>query len=325
MTGFRFWRTREFGTACVLLAMLIICEIASRANTGGSFLFSSQLARLFHQDAAFVGIAAIGACMVIISGGVDLSAGSVMSLAAVTFGTLFQMQGMPAPLALLGGILAGGLVGTANGLLIGKVRLPPFIATLGFLSIARGICYWVTGGPGISISWREHPFVLFPLLADSTGWAMVALGIGAAVLLARFSWGRYVYAVGGNEEASRFSGLAVGWIKVGIYTTAGLFSGLAGAAMALRYGSAYVAIANGYELKIIAACAIGGISFAGGEGSVTGALLGAVTLSVLENLLIQLRVKPEYIEIAYGSAIILAVSIDLHGREIAKWLGRKRI
>ena len=94
--------------------------------------------------------------------------------------------------------------------------------------------------------------------------------------------------------------------------------------MALRYGSAYVAIANGYELKIIAACAIGGISFAGGEGSVPGAILGAVTLSVLENLLIQLRVKPEYIEIAYGSAIILAVSIDLHGREIAKWLGRKR-
>ena len=324
VNGLRFWRTREFGTALVLLAMLIGCEVASQVNTRTSFLLSDQLSRLFHQDAAFVGIAAIGACIVIISGGVDLSAGSVMSLAAVTFGSLFRMQGMPPLVALLGGVLAGGLVGTANGLLIGKVRLPPFIATLGFLSIARGICYWVTGGPGISISWRDHPFFLFPLLADSSGWTMIVLGIAAAVLLARFSWGRYVYAVGGNEEAARFAGLRVDWIKVGIYATAGLFSGLAGAAMALRYGSAYVAIANGYELKIIAACAIGGISFAGGEGSVTGALLGAVTLSVLENLLIQLRVPSEYIEIAYGSAIILAVSIDLHGRDIAKWLGRKR-
>ena len=192
MTGFRFWRTREFGTALVLLGMLITCEVASRANTGTSFLFSSQLSRLLHQDAAFVGIAAIGACMVIISGGVDLSSGSVMSLAAVTFGTLFQMQGMPALLALLGGVVAGGLVGTANGFLIGKVKLPPFIATLGFLSIARGICYWVTGGPGLSISWREHPFFLFPMLADSTAWAMLALGVGAAVLMSRFSWGRYV-------------------------------------------------------------------------------------------------------------------------------------
>jgi ribose transport system permease protein len=324
VTGFRFWRTREFGTACVLVAMLIVCEIASRANTGNTFLFSGQMLRLLHQDAAFVGIAAIGACLVIISGGVDLSSGSVMSLAAVTFGSVFQGAGLPGPVALLAGILAGGLVGAFNGLLVGKVKLPPFIATLGFLSIARGICYWVTGGPGISLSWRADPFFLFPLLADSTAWVMIGLGAVTAILMARFSWGRYVYAVGGNEEAARFSGLSVDWIKAGIYTVAGLFSGLAGSAMALRYGSAYVAIANGYELKIIAACAIGGVSFAGGEGSVVGAMLGAVALSVLENLLIQLRVKPEYIEIAYGSAIILAVSIDLHGRELARWLGRKK-
>ncbi len=324
MTGFRFWRTREFGTACVLVAMLIVCEIASRVNTGNSFLFSAALPRLLHQESAFVGIAAIGACIVIISGGVDLSSGSVMSLGAVTFGYLFTIMRLPGPVALLAGILSGGLVGALNGLLVGKVRLPPFIATLGFLSIARGICYWVTGGPGISISWQERPFFLFPLLADSTAWVMAGLGVVTAILMARFSWGRYVYAVGGNEEAARFSGLSVGWIKAGIYTVAGLFSGLAGAGMALRYGNAYVAIANGYELRIIAACAIGGVSFAGGEGSVVGAMLGAVALSVLENLLIQLRVKSDYIEIAYGSAIILAVSIDLHGRELAKWLGRKK-
>jgi ribose transport system permease protein len=325
VTGLRFWRTREFGTALVLVAMLIACEIAKRVNTHDSFLLSDELPQLF-KDASFVGIAAIGACMVIISGGVDLSSGSVMSLAAVSFGTLFQSLGWPGPLALFLGILSGGIIGVLNGLLVGKLALPPFIATLGFLSIARGISYWVTGGPVIALNWRSHPSPLFTVLADYTPWMMLALGAATAVLLARFSWGRYVYAVGGNEEAARFSGLRVDWIKVGIYAAAGLFSGFAGSAMALRYGTAYVAIANGYELRIIAACAIGGISFSGGHGSVAGALLGAVTLQVLEILLIQLRVKAEYIDIAYGSAIILAVAIDLlrTGGGLGRWFGRKK-
>jgi ribose transport system permease protein len=325
VTGLRFWRTREFGTALVLVAMLIACEIAKRVNTHDSFLLTDDLPRIF-KDASFVGIAAIGACMVIISGGVDLSSGSVMSLAAVTFGYLFQIFGWPGPVALFMGILSGGIIGFLNGLLVGKLTLPPFVATLGFLSIARGISYWVTGGPVIALSWRERPTALFSLLADYTPWVMLVLGAGAAVLMARFSWGRYVYAVGGNEEAARFSGLRVDWIKVGIYAAAGLFSGFAGSAMALRYGSAYVAIANGYELRIIAACAIGGISFSGGQGSVVGALLGAVTLQALETLLIQLRVQPEYIDIAYGSAIILAVALDLlrTGGGLGRWFGRKK-
>jgi ribose transport system permease protein len=325
VTGLRFWRTREFGTALVLVAMLIACEIAKRVNTHESFLLSDELPQLF-KDASFVGIAAIGACMVIISGGVDLSAGSVMSLGAVTFGYLFQILGWPGPVALFMALLVGGLIGVLNGFLVGKLTLPPFIATFGFLSIARGISYWVTGGPVITLSWRSHPTLLFTLLADYTPWVMLALGAATAVLLARFSWGRYVYAVGGNEEAARYAGLRVDWIKVGIYATAGLFSAFAGSAMALRYGTAYVAIASGYELKIIGACAIGAISFSGGRGTVVGALIGAVTLQVLEILLIQLRVKAEYIDIAYGSAIILAVAIDLlrtGGAGMARWFGRK--
>jgi len=322
--GLRFWKTREFGTAIVLIAMLLACEIASQVNTHSSFLLSGQLPRLL-QDASFVGIAAIGACLVIISGGVDLSAGSVMSLAAVTFAALFETAGLPGPVALLAGVLSGGCIGAASGVLVGKLKLPPFIATFGFLSIARGISYWVTGGPGISVSWERRSFFLFPLLANHTAWLMLALGVAGTILMARFKWGRYVYAVGGNEEAARYSGLRVDWIKVGIYAAAGLFSGLAGAAMALRYGSAYVAIANGYELQIIAACAIGGVSFAGGQGSVAGAILGAVALQVLQTLLIQLRVKPEYIEIAYGVAVLGAVAFDLHRNKLkfSYWLGRK--
>jgi len=321
--GLRFWKTREFGTALVLVAMLIGCEIASQVNAHRSYLLSDQFPKLLN-DASFVGIAAIGACMVIISGGVDLSAGSVMSLAAVVFAYVFQVRGLPGPVALLAGILSGGGVGAACGLLIGKVKLPPFIATFGFLSIARGLSYWVTGGPGISVTWETRPFFLFPLLAAHTAWLMLILGIVGSILMARFSWGRYVYAVGGNEEAARYSGLRVDWIKCGIYIAAGLFSGLAGSAMALRYGSAYVAIANGYELQIIAACAVGGVSFTGGQGSVAGAILGAVSLQVLRILLIQLRVESQYIEIAYGAAVLGAVAFDLHRGKwsLARWLGR---
>jgi ribose transport system permease protein len=325
MRGFHFWRTREFGTALVLAGMLVACEIAKQSYTHHSFLGSDEFHQLF-QDASFVGIASIGACIVIISGGVDLSSGSVMSLSAVTFAYLFRTTGLPGPVALLAGISAGALVGFSNGLLVGKLKLPPFIATLGFLSIGRGISYWVTGGPVIALDWHQSSLrPLFQALADHTAWIMLGLAALTAVGMARLIWGRYVYAVGGNEEAARFSGLAVDWIKVGIYSVAGIFSGLAGSAMALRYGTAYVAMANGYELRIIAACAIGGVSFSGGHGSVAGAVLGALTLQVLEILLIQLRVKAEYIDIAYGSAIILAVAIDLlrSGAGLHRWFGRK--
>src|SRR5262245_37198649 len=121
--------------------MLVACEIASQVNARSSFLFSSQFARLF-ESCAFVGIAAAGACIVILSGGVDLSAGSVMTLSAVVTARCHQTAGVPALPALVLGLLAGGLVGSANGFLVGRMKLPPFIATLGFLSIARGLSYW---------------------------------------------------------------------------------------------------------------------------------------------------------------------------------------
>jgi len=154
---------------------------------------------------------------------------------------------------------------------------------------------------------------------------MVLAGAAAAVFLARFSWGRYVYAVGGNEEAARYSGLRVAAVKTGIYAAAGLCSALAGLSLALRYGSGYVDLGRGYELQIIAACAIGGVSFWGGEGSVAGALLGAVTLQQLQTLLIFLGVEADRIEIAYGSAIIVAVGVDMlrHKNVLARWFGRK--
>lgn len=320
MTGLRFWRTREFGTALVLVAMLIACEIAAQARTGSSYIFSGSLLRLF-QESSFIGIAAVGACMVIISGGVDLSAGSVMGLASVTLGVLAARWGWAAAPALAGALLVGTLIGLVNGLLVGYGKLPPFIATLGFYSIARGFSF-LFSDERISI---PRGSALFDVLGRYSFWTMAAGAAIMTVLLARFSWGRYIYAVGGNEEAARYSGLEVAAIKTGIYAVAGFFSAVAGASFALRYGSGYVDLGRGYELQIIAACAIGGVSFTGGEGTVAGAILGAVTLQQLQTLLTYLGVPADRIEIAYGSAIILAVGFDQlrHGSVLSRWFRRK--
>lgn len=322
--GLRFWKTREFGTAIVLAAMLVACEIASQVNTHSSFLFSPQLGRIL-DSCVFVALAAIGACIVIISGGVDLSAGSVMTLSAMIMAKGILGGGLPPVVALILALLAGGGVGGISGFLIGKMNLPPFIATLGFLSIARGLSYRISGGVAVDLELQGQPSLVYSMLGGHSVLTAIFLGAVASVLMARFSGGRYVYAVGGNMEAARFSGLRVDAIRVWIYAIAGVFSGLAGCALLSRYGSAYVAMGNGYELQIIAACAIGGVSFSGGEGSVGGAMLGAVTLETLRVLLLQLHVPDVYIEIAYGAAVILAVCADQlrHGGFLNRWLGRR--
>ncbi|HLY11695.1 MAG TPA: ABC transporter permease [Planctomycetota bacterium] len=319
--GLRFWKTREFGTASVLVAMLVACDIAARTRTGSSYLLSDSVLRLF-QESSFIGIAAVGACAVILSGGVDLSSGSVMGLASVTLAVISTRLGWPAVPAVAGTLAAGTLVGLVNGLLVGYGKLPPFIATLGFYSIARGLSFMLSDRR-LSIP-RES--ALFDVLGRYSFWTMIVVGAAAAVVLARFSWGRYVYAVGGNEEAARYSGLRVAAIKSGLYAGAGFCSALAGISLALRYGSGYVDLGRGYELQIIAACAIGGVSFSGGEGSVLGALLGAITLQQLQTLLIFLGVEADRIEIAYGSAIILAVGLDMlrHKNVFSGWLRRAR-
>jgi len=319
VTDLRFWRTREFGTAIVLVAMLLACEAAARTRTGSSYLFSDSVLRLF-QESSFIGIAAVGACAVILSGGVDLSSGSVMGLSSVTLAVLATKFGWPAIPAVAGALAFGSMIGLLNGLLVGYGKLPPFIATLGFYSIARGLSFMFSDRR-ISIP-RES--ALFDLLGRYSFWTMAVAGAIAALGLARISWGRYVYAVGGNEEAALYSGVRVGAIKTGIYALAGFCSALAGVSLALRYGSGYVDLGRGYELEIIAACAIGGVSFSGGEGSVVGALLGAITLQQLQNLLIYLGVPADRIEIAYGSAIIVAVGLDMlrHKNVFGRWFRR---
>lgn len=264
----------------------------------------------------------IGMTLVILAGGIDLSVGAVLGLAgALAAGLLKNGLALP-PLgvaleftpsgAILVGVLAGAVAGWGNGVAITRFRLPPFVATLGMLSIARGFTMLWTGG--------------FPItgLGDSFGrlgtgawlgmpvpvWIMVALTLVFVVVTKRTRFGRHLYAVGGNERAARLTGLNVERIKVGVYTLAGALAGVAGLIVTARLDSAQPNAGLGYELDSIAAVVIGGTSLSGGRGSVAGTVLGCLIIGVLNNGLFLLNVSPFWQQVIKGVVILLAVALD---------------
>jgi ribose transport system permease protein len=264
----------------------------------------------------------IGMTLVILSGGIDLSVGAILALAgAVAAGLLKNGIGIPAldvalkfttMGAILAGLLVGGGLGWANGFAITRFQLPPFVATLGMLSIARGLTMLWTGG--------------FPLtgLGDDFGrlgtgaflgmpmpvWIMLALTAVFVVVTKRTRFGRHLYAVGGNERAARLTGLNVGRIKIAVYTLAGALAGVAGLIVTARLDSAQPNAGLGYELDSIAAVVIGGTSLSGGRGSVAGTVLGCLIIGVLNNGLFLLNVSPFWQQVVKGLVILLAVALD---------------
>jgi ribose transport system permease protein len=264
----------------------------------------------------------IGMTLVILSGGIDLSVGAILALAgAVAAGLLKNGIGIPAldvalkfttMGAILAGLIVGGGLGWANGFAITRFQLPPFVATLGMLSIARGLTMLWTGG--------------FPLtgLGDDFGrlgtgaflgmpmpvWIMLALTAIFVVVTKRTRFGRHLYAVGGNERAARLTGLNVGRIKIAVYTLAGALAGVAGLIVTARLDSAQPNAGLGYELDSIAAVVIGGTSLSGGRGSVAGTVLGCLIIGVLNNGLFLLNVSPFWQQVVKGLVILLAVALD---------------
>lgn len=267
----------------------------------------------------------IGMTIIILSGGIDLSVGSMLALSgAVAAGLLKNGVVVPGTdifieVTVSGAILAGLLVGTAlgwfNGFVITRFKLPPFVATLGMLSIARGLTMLWTGG--------------FPItrLGDSFGfmgsghligipmpvWISVALIAVFVVLMKRTRFGRNVYAVGGNEKAATLSGLNVNRIKLLVYTLGGLLSGVAGLLVTARLDSATPNAGLSYELDSIAAVVIGGTSLNGGRGSIMGTVLGCLIIGVLNNGLVLLEVSPFWQQVIKGVVILVAVALDKVG------------
>jgi ribose transport system permease protein len=293
-----------------LIALLVL--MAALTLLSDSFLSVQNFLNV-GQQVAVLAIVAIGATFVIISGGIDLSVGSVLALSAAVFAALFANFGLPWPLAAILGLLVGAALGAINGLAIVYGRLPPFIATLAMLSIARGLALVVTGGRPISgfpssfrwIAGRELPFdlpfsVLLTLLLYSI----------AALVLRRTIFGRATYAIGGNEEASRRAGIGVDRVKIAIYVLAGAMAALGGLILTARLNSAQPQAGAGLELDVIAAVVIGGASLSGGTGTVFGTLIGALIMGFLRNGLNLLNVSSFWQQVAVGVVIALAVMTD---------------
>ena len=307
------WEVRELSTVAILLIEIVffgwyLWPDGSRAHP----FLNLPNAVLILKYSSIYGIAAVGAAMVIISGGIDLSPGAVIALAGVVCGGLFVEAGWPLPAAMLAGLLMGVAAGLLSSVLIVAARLPPFIATLGVMGIARGAAFIITEGRYFDLSarllggWRP--------LGVPADWVaplvMLGLAIVFQILMTRFQWGRAVFAVGGNETAALFSGIAIGRVKTSVYVLSGLLAAVAGVVLAVVQGQGKADLATGYELDIIASAVVGGASLSGGRGSVMGAVLGTLIFGVLRNALPQIPGATFYDRLIVGLVVIVIVVMD---------------
>lgn len=262
-------------------------------------------------QAAVVAIMAFGMTFVIVTSGIDLSVGSVAALSAMVSAWMFSNAGLPGWLTLIIGLLIGLLAGAVSGLAIAYGKLPAFIATLAMMSVARGLTLVISGGTPVATSDAVNQLgadvgpIPVPVI-------MLALaGVVCWFMLSRTVLGRSLYAIGGNEEAARLSGIPVRRILVTVYALAGVFAGLAGLVLAGRLSSAQPQAGFGYELDAIAAVVIGGASLSGGSGKASGTFIGAVLLAVIRNGLNILNVTSLWQQVVIGCVIALAVGFDV--------------
>lgn len=273
------------------------------------------------QATSVNGVLAIAATLVIITGGIDLSVGTLMTFCAVITGVILTYLGLPLPFGVLGSILAGALSGLVSGTVIAKLKVPPFIATLGMMLILKGLSLVISGTkpiyfndtPGFNqIALGSVVGSIVPAVPIPNGvLVLFAVAIFAAFILSKTALGRYTFALGSNEEAVRLSGVNIDRWKIAVYALTGAICGVAGLLIASRLNSAQPALGQGYELDAIAAVVIGGTSLSGGRGTVLGTLIGALIISVLANGLRILSVAQEWQTVVTGCIIILAVYADI--------------
>jgi inositol transport system permease protein len=308
---------KKYGIVLILLGLFILMSILSPA-----FLKTRNLLNVVRQISV-IGLIGMGVTMVIITTGIDLSSGSVIALAAVIAASLAQkvgweaamyptLLGLPVIVPIIAGIAVGAVSGLINGSIIAKFKIPPFIATLGMMTVARGLALLYSDGRPISSLTSSYNFIgqgevfgiPFPIII------LVVMALITHFLLNNTKFGRYVYAIGGNEHAALISGLNVAKYKVLIYTYAGVLSGMAGIMLSSRISSGQPGLGNGYELDAIASAVIGGTSFNGGIGTVWGTLVGALIIGILNNGLDLLNVSAYWQQILKGLIIVAAIILD---------------
>jgi ribose transport system permease protein len=298
----------SFREAGILLVLLVLCAILSLIAP--RFLTVKNLQNVARQFSV-IAIMSVGMTYVIITAGIDLSVGSVIALSGCMT-AWYLVDGYPIWFSVLIGLGLGALTGLVNGLLIVKINLAPFIATLGTMGIARGVVLALTMGYPIQPFPEEFQFLgrgsLGPIPIPVV--IMTIIIILGHIFLTRTTTGRYIYYVGSNPTAARLSGLKVGRILILVYTLAGLLAGVSAVVLISRLTSAQSNMGMGWELDAIAAVVIGGTSLAGGEGSVLGSLIGAALMGVIKNALILLGVNVYWQSVVIGIVIVLAVGLD---------------
>lgn len=301
----KVYKSSIFGIGMIFLALCLIMTIAT-----DKFMTSTNVISVIRQF-SFISIMAIGECMVIVTGGIDLSVGSVFAFSSVIC-VMALSAGIPLVIALLIGIASGMTFGFLNGIFITKVKLPPFISTLGMMSIARGLSYGVTAGFPINTKSPEFSFIgqgyigFIPVPVI----LLILIGIITTIFLKKTVLGRQIYALGGNEEGARVSGVNTKKVKIIVYMICGGLAAISGITTAARLGVAQSTAGIGYELDAIAAVIIGGASVKGGSGTVVGTIIGAAIMGVLRNALVLLSVSAYWQQAIIGCVILFAVSID---------------
>ncbi len=300
--------------APLLGLVFVIALFAILTGSPESYLSTTNL-RVVLAQTIIVAIGALGMTMIIISGGIDLSVGSGIALTSVVTAVALR-AGWPPLAAIAAAIVAGGIIGIVNGVAITALRVVPFIATLGMLGIARGAAKWLADQQTVNAppTWINELAVTFPARAwmfFAPGvWLTVLLAIVMTLVLRNTIFGRRVFALGSNEAGAPAVGIHVDRLKIWIYSFAGLFFGLAGVAQMSRLRQGDPTVAVGVELDVIAAVVIGGGSLNGGEGSIGGAMIGALIMAFLRNGCQQMG-WPNYVqEIIIGAVIVVAVSAD---------------
>lgn len=303
----------QLAAAGALIVVFVFLSFAS-----SDFLSADNLFNIGSQTAV-VAVIAIGMTLVIITAGIDLSVGSVAALSGVMGVTLMVSFGLPVPLGILGGILVGAIAGLVNGLLVAFAGLNPFIATLGMLSVARGLTYISTGA--VAVFGAPDSFrllgqgVLGPIPIPIL--VIVVVAIAGYVVLSRTRLGRYAYAMGSNLEAARLSGIPIKRYLTMVYVIAGALAGLGGMIAASRVNSGQPNYGLGLELDVIAAAVIGGASLFGGQGTVVGTLIGAFLIALIRNGAVLLNVDVFYQSVIIGVVIWIAVFWDQYRRRLA--------
>lgn len=313
-------RIRHASIFNIVLILSGLCLLLC-LTTGEKFVSLTNITSVVRQF-SFYAIMATGMLLVIITGGIDLSAGSVFAFSSIISCMFIAKWDLPiltnmpellrVILGIVAGMLAGALFGYLNGCLVTLLNLPPFIATLGTMSIARGLSYGFTGGYPIGSLPDSFKFIglgtIGPIPTPIV--LMVVLAIVFSFFLRKTIVGRWVYAIGGNEEAARISGVRVDKTKRLVYALCGLMSAIAGIATAARLGVGQSTAGQGYEMDAVAAVVIGGASVNGGVGTVLGAVLGAAIMGVLRNGLVLLSVSAYWQQAVLGVVIVVAVSFD---------------